>query len=129
MGAGVPKNFIDNNIYQQTDIYHSLKRKTSDKFIAVPKYNDIFLGNIQRPFATHSLFSDRNTLIVVTKKNECEIHLNGDDTKYTSCEDDSVENSKILNSIANERAFQYYLHTQNVADNHSAIQELSVVTR
>ena len=112
VGKGIPENLIDNNIYQQTDIYYSLKRMIADKFINAPPYNDLLLGSVQRPYATHSLFSNRSSLVVITDENTCKASLNGDDTAFTDCQGDTKLHNRILNDIKNARAYQFDLNAQ-----------------
>jgi len=110
-GKGIPNNHIDNNIYQQTDVYYSFKRMISDTFIDAPPYNDIFLSDIQRPYATHSLFSNRSSLVAITKDTACKVRLDGDNSAYEDCPGDTEQHQRILNSIANMRAHQFSLNT------------------
>ncbi len=112
VGKGIPENIIDNNIYQQTDIYYSLKRLIADKLINAPQYNDLFLGGMQRPFATHSLFSDRSTLVVITKEETCTVYLNGDNTRFNDCRAYTIQHPEILDSINKSRAYQFHLAIQ-----------------
>jgi hypothetical protein len=112
IGKGIPENLVDNNIYQQTDIYHSIKRLIADNFIDAPPYNDILLSNVQRPYATHSLFSNRSNLVVVTEEDVCTVHLDGDDSTFDDCDDSTKLLDIILNDIKNERAYQFKLNAQ-----------------
>lgn len=93
----------DNHIYQQTDIFYSIKKIIwSGNVQLLANYNNIFSWDIKRDFSIIPMFSDKNSVIAV-KWNKSEIiALDWDKTKYIN------ENlwDEIVNYLNKLRAFQ-----------------------
>jgi len=113
IGKDIPKHLIDHGIYQQTDIYYSLKRMFSDNIITTPKYNDIFTGAKQRPFSINAnIHSNKNLLAVITDNNACTVKLNGDNTRLLNCPIQQSLQREALDYINTTRANQIHINQQ-----------------
>lgn len=73
----------DENIYQQTDLFYSLKKYFGSWDVdMISDYNYLFSWTIKRDFAIIPMFSDRNNVIVVKWNQSSIIKLDWDKTKY-----------------------------------------------
>ncbi len=112
VGKGInPK--IDNNIYQQTDIFYSIKHLFWNKEKLIDNYNDIFFSNLKRNYALAPSFADKENVVVIQKNKNGLVYedmtLNAEKTKFDS-KYNNIENAeKIIEYVNQLRSYQMFL--------------------
>lgn len=102
----IEKDQVDENVYQQTDLYHSIKKlfaKWNTKLIG--NYNDIFANTINRNFVITPMFSDKNNIIITKKNSVSLVKLDGDETRFIDWDSDFW----VLDYISKLRSYQFYI--------------------
>lgn len=101
--------WIDNNLYQQTDIFYSIKNYFGKDMLLINNFNDIFNKIQRRNFTISPFLSNKNKLILEEKiwdtNNRYTIQLNWDRTDIVEYKWNQKD--KIIEYIDQLRSYQF----------------------
>jgi len=104
---------IDENIYQQTDIFYSIKDMFGDSIKLIDNYNNIFDKEIRRDYALAPSFADKENMVIIQKNYKWLIYenltLNSEKTKFKRKYNNIENPEEIIEYINQLRSYQMFL--------------------